>query len=115
MWRRGMRTKFGAGERVKPSQRRLERLMAENTNTDVKKLFRKGGALSSMEPLRRSRARTRLERGDVPLRGVGRGSTSAARRSSAPVRRASRAAEARVEKITPDAGKPTGTEPLDVS
>ena len=82
--------------------------MAENTNTDVKKLtFEK--ALAELEQIVQ-----KLERGDVPLEE----SVTIYERGEALKRRCEellRQAEARVEKITLDAGKPTGTEPLDVN
>jgi len=82
--------------------------MAENTNADVKKLtFEK--ALAELEQIVQ-----KLERGDVPLEE----SVAIYERGEALKRRCEellRLAEARVEKITLDAaGKPTGTEPLDV-
>ena len=81
--------------------------MAENTNTDITKLtFEK--ALAELEQIVQ-----RLERGDVPLEE----SVAIYERGEALKRRCEellRQAEARVEKITLDAGKPTGTEPLDV-
>jgi exodeoxyribonuclease VII small subunit len=82
--------------------------MAENTSTDVKKLtFEK--ALAELEQIVQ-----KLERGDVPLEE----SVTIYERGEALKRRCEellRQAEARVEKITLDAGKPTGTEPLDVN
>ena len=82
--------------------------MAENTNTDIKKLtFEK--ALAELEQIVQ-----KLERGDVPLEE----SVTIYERGEALKRRCDellRQAEARVEKITLDAGKPTGTEPLDVN
>ena len=81
--------------------------MAENINTDVKALsFEK--ALAELEQIVQ-----KLERGDVPLEE----SVAIYERGEALKRRCEellRQAEARVEKITLDAGKPTGTEPLDV-
>jgi len=56
----------------------------------------------------------KLERGDVPLEE----SVTIYERGEALKRRCEellRQAEARVEKITLDAGKPTGTTPLDVN
>ncbi len=81
--------------------------MAE-PNTDVAKLsFEK--ALAELEQIVQ-----KLERGDVPLEE----SVTIYERGEVLKRRCEellRAAEARVEKITLDAaGKPTGTEPLDV-
>jgi exodeoxyribonuclease VII small subunit len=83
--------------------------MTENTNTDVKKLsFEK--ALAELEQIVQ-----KLERGDVALEE----SVTIYERGEALKRRCEellRQAEARVEKITLDAaGKPTGTEPLDVN
>ena len=82
--------------------------MAEPDNTDVKKLtFEK--ALAELEQIVQ-----KLERGDVPLEE----SVTIYERGEALKRRCEellRQAEARVEKITLDAGKPTGTEPLDVN
>ena len=82
--------------------------MAENTNADIKKLtFEK--ALAKLEQIVQ-----KLERGDVPLEE----SVTIYERGEALKRRCEellRQAEARVEKITLDAGgKPVGTEPLDV-
>ena len=82
--------------------------MTENTNTDVKKLsFEK--ALAELEQIVQ-----KLERGDVALEE----SVTIYERGEALKRRCEellRQAEARVEKITLDAaGKPAGTEPLDV-
>jgi exodeoxyribonuclease VII small subunit len=81
--------------------------MAETTTTDVKKLtFEK--ALAELEQIVQ-----KLERGDVPLEE----SVTIYERGEALKRRCEellRQAEARVEKITLDAGKPVGTEPLDV-
>ena len=82
--------------------------MAENTQADVNKLsFEK--ALAELEQIVQ-----KLERGDVPLEE----SVTIYERGEALKRRCEellRQAEARVEKITLDAaGKPTGTEPLDV-
>ena len=82
--------------------------MAENTNADVKKLsFEK--ALAELEQIVQ-----KLERGDVALEE----SVTIYERGEALKRRCEellRLAEARVEKITLDAaGKPVGTEPLDV-
>jgi exodeoxyribonuclease VII small subunit len=83
-------------------------VMAETPNTDVAKLsFEK--ALAELEQIVQ-----RLERGDVALEE----SVTIYERGEVLKRRCEellRAAEARVEKITLDAaGKPTGTEPLDV-
>ena len=83
--------------------------MAENNNTDVKKLsFEK--ALAELEQIVQ-----KLERGDVALEE----SVTIYERGEALKRRCEellRQAEARVEKITLDAaGKPSGTEPLDVA
>ena len=82
--------------------------MAENTNADIKKLtFEK--ALAELEQIVQ-----KLERGDVPLEE----SVTIYERGEALKARCDellRQAEARVEKITLDAGKPTGTEPLDVN
>ena len=76
-------------------------------NADVKKLsFEK--ALAELEQIVQ-----KLERGDVPLEE----SVTIYERGEVLKRRCEellRAAEARVEKITLDAGKPTGTEPLDM-
>ena len=82
--------------------------MAETDHTDVKKLtFEK--ALEELEAIVK-----RLERGEVPLEE----SVTIYERGEALKRRCEellRQAEARVEKITLDAaGKPAGTEPLDV-
>jgi exodeoxyribonuclease VII small subunit len=79
-----------------------------NTNADVKKLtFEK--ALAELEQIVQ-----KLERGDVALEE----SVTIYERGEALKRRCEellRQAEARVEKITLDAaGKPAGTEPLDV-
>jgi exodeoxyribonuclease VII small subunit len=83
--------------------------MAEITNADVKKLsFEK--ALAELEQIVQ-----KLEGGAVPLEE----SVTIYKRGEALKRRCEellRQAEARVEKITLDAaGKPTGTEPLDVN
>ena len=83
--------------------------MAETTQADVKKLsFER--AIEELETIVR-----RLEDGKVPLEE----SVAIYERGEALKRRCEellRQAEARVEKITLDAvGKPTGTEPLDVS
>ena len=79
-----------------------------NSNADVAQLsFEK--ALAELEQIVQ-----KLERGDVPLEE----SVTIYERGEALKRRCEellRAAEARVEKITLDAGKPTGTEPLDVN
>jgi exodeoxyribonuclease VII small subunit len=82
--------------------------MAETSNTDVKTLtFEK--ALAELEQIVQ-----KLERGDVVLEE----SVTIYERGEALKRRCEellRQAEARVEKITLDAGgKPVGTEPLDV-
>jgi exodeoxyribonuclease VII small subunit len=82
--------------------------MAETANTDVKALsFEK--ALAELEQIVQ-----KLERGDVALEE----SVTIYERGEALKRRCEellRQAEARVEKITLDAaGKPVGTEPLDV-
>ena len=82
--------------------------MAETANTDVAKLtFEK--ALAELEQIVQ-----KLERGDVALEE----SVTIYERGEALKRRCEellRLAEARVEKITLDAaGRPTGTEPLDV-
>jgi exodeoxyribonuclease VII small subunit len=83
--------------------------MTEDTNTDVKKLsFEK--ALAELEQIVQ-----KLEGGTVALEE----SVTIYERGEALKRRCEellRQAEARVEKITLDAaGKPTGTEPLDVN
>jgi exodeoxyribonuclease VII small subunit len=83
--------------------------MAEATHDDVKTLsFEK--ALAELESIVQ-----RLEKGDVPLEE----SVAIYERGEILKRRCEellRQAEARVEKITLDAaGKPTGTEPLDVA
>ena len=82
--------------------------MAETLNADITKLtFEK--ALAELEQIVQ-----KLERGDVPLEE----SVTIYERGEALKRRCDellRQAEARVEKITLDAGKPTGTEPLDVN
>ena len=82
--------------------------MAENTQADVNKLtFEK--ALAELEQIVQ-----KLERGDVPLEE----SVTIYERGEALKARCDellRQAEARVEKITLDAGKPAGTEPLDVN
>jgi exodeoxyribonuclease VII small subunit len=82
--------------------------MAENTNADITKLtFEK--ALAELEQIVQ-----KLEGGAVPLEE----SVTIYERGEALKRRCEellRQAEARVEKITLDAGKPTGTEPLDVN
>lgn len=82
--------------------------MADNANADVKKLpFER--AMEELESIIR-----RLEEGKVPLEE----SVAIYERGEALKRRCEellKAAEARVEKITPDAsGKPKGIEPLDV-
>ena len=82
--------------------------MAETANTDIAKLsFEK--ALAELEQIVQ-----KLERGDVALEE----SVTIYERGEALKRRCEellRQAEARVEKITLDAaGKPVGTEPLDV-
>jgi exodeoxyribonuclease VII small subunit len=82
--------------------------MADTTNADVKKLtFEK--ALAELEQIVQ-----KLEGGAVPLEE----SVAIYERGEVLKRRCEellRQAEARVEKITLDAGKPTGTEPLDVT
>src|SRR5437867_5914532 len=83
--------------------------MAENTQADVKKLtFER--AIEELESIVK-----RLEEGKVPLEE----SVAIYERGEALKRRCDellRQAEARVDKITTDAsGRPTGTEPLDVS
>ena len=83
--------------------------MAENTNADITKLtFEK--ALAELEQIVQ-----KLEGGAVPLEE----SVTIYERGEVLKRRCEellRQAEARVEKITLDAaGKPTGTEPLDVN
>jgi len=82
--------------------------MAENTNADITKLtFEK--ALAELEQIVQ-----KLEGGAVPLEE----SVTIYERGEALKRRCEellRQAEARVEKITLDAGKPTGAEPLDVN
>jgi exodeoxyribonuclease VII small subunit len=82
--------------------------MANNTHSDVKQLtFER--AIEELESIVK-----RLEEGKVPLEE----SVAIYERGEALKRRCEdllRQAEARVEKITLDAGgKPTGTEPLDV-
>jgi exodeoxyribonuclease VII small subunit len=82
--------------------------MAESSNTDIKKLsFER--AIEELESIVK-----RLEEGKVPLEE----SVAIYERGESLKRRCEellRQAEARVEKITLDAaGKPTGTEPLDV-
>jgi exodeoxyribonuclease VII small subunit len=83
--------------------------MTDNTHTDVKKLtFEK--AIEELETIVK-----RLEEGKVPLEE----SVAMYERGEVLKRRCDellRQAEARVEKITLNAaGKPTGTEPLDVN
>jgi exodeoxyribonuclease VII small subunit len=83
--------------------------MADTSVDDIKTMsFEK--ALAELEQIVQ-----RLERGDVPLEE----SVTIYERGEALKRRCEellRQAEARVEKITLDAaGKPTGTEPLDVT
>jgi exodeoxyribonuclease VII small subunit len=83
-------------------------MMAENDNSDVKKMpFER--AIEELETIVR-----RLEEGKVPLEE----SVAIYERGEVLKRRCEellRAAEARVEKITLDAaGKPSGSEPLDV-
>ena len=83
-------------------------IMVENTNTDVNRLtFER--AIEELESIVK-----RLEEGKVPLEE----SVAIYERGEALKRRCEellRQAEARVEKITLDAaGKPAGTEPLDV-
>jgi exodeoxyribonuclease VII small subunit len=92
-----------AGNRYRPDP-----IMVENTNTDVKRLtFER--AIEELESIVK-----RLEEGKVPLEE----SVAIYERGEALKRRCEdllRQAEARVEKITLDAaGKPAGTEPLDV-
>jgi exodeoxyribonuclease VII small subunit len=82
--------------------------MADNTNSEIKKLsFER--AIEELESIVK-----RLEEGKVPLEE----SVTIYERGEALKRRCEellRQAEARVEKITLDSsGKPTGTEPLDV-
>ena len=87
---------------------RRNAIMAENSNTDVKKLpFER--AIEELESIVK-----RLEEGKVPLEEsvaiYERGEVLKAR-----CEELLRQAEARVEKITLNAdGKPTGSEPLDV-
>jgi exodeoxyribonuclease VII small subunit len=86
-----------------------EPIMAETNNSDIKSLsFEK--AIEELESIVK-----RLEEGKVPLEE----SVAIYERGEALKRRCEellRQAEARVEKITLDAaGKPTGTEPLDVN
>src|SRR5262249_11351203 len=86
-----------------------EPVMADNTHSDVKRLpFER--AIEELESIVK-----RLEEGKVPLEE----SVAIYERGEALKRRCEellRQAEARVEKITLDAaGKPTGTEPLDVT
>ena len=86
----------------------MERIMADDTHADIKRLpFEK--ALTELETIVQ-----KLERGDVALEE----SVTIYERGEALKRRCEellRQAEARVEKITLDAaGKPVGTEPLDV-
>jgi len=83
--------------------------MVENANADVKRLtFER--AIEELESIVK-----RLEEGKVPLEE----SVTIYERGEALKRRCEellRQAEARVDKITTDAGgQPTGTEPLDVS
>jgi exodeoxyribonuclease VII small subunit len=83
--------------------------MAEDSNTDIKRLtFER--AIEELESIVK-----RLEEGKVPLEE----SVAIYERGEALKRRCEellRQAEARVEKITLDAaGRPTGTEPLDVN
>ena len=83
--------------------------MVENANADVKRLtFER--AIEELESIVR-----RLEEGKVPLEE----SVTIYERGEALKRRCEellRQAEARVDKITTDAGgQPTGTEPLDVA
>jgi len=83
--------------------------MVENTNADVKRLtFER--AIEELESIVK-----RLEEGKVPLEE----SVAIYERGEALKRRCEevlRQAEARVDKITTDAGgRPTGTEPLDVA
>ncbi len=82
--------------------------MADTTSSDVNRLsFER--AIEELESIVK-----RLEDGKVPLEE----SVTIYERGEALKRRCEellRHAEARVEKITLDAGKPTGTEPLDVN
>jgi len=82
--------------------------MADPDNADIKKLtFER--AIEELETIVK-----RLEEGKVPLEE----SVAIYERGEVLKRRCEellRQAEARVEKITLDAGKPTGTEPLDVN
>ena len=82
--------------------------MAESSNTDIKKLSFES-AIEELETIVK-----RLEEGKVPLEefvAIYERGESLKRRCEELLRQA----EARVEKITLDAaGKPTGTEPLDV-
>jgi exodeoxyribonuclease VII small subunit len=86
-----------------------EACMAESNNSDIKRLtFER--AIEELESIVK-----RLEEGKVPLEE----SVAIYERGESLKRRCEellRQAEARVEKITLDAGgKPTGTEPLDVN
>jgi exodeoxyribonuclease VII small subunit len=82
--------------------------MSDTGNADIKKLtFER--AIEELETIVK-----RLEEGKVPLEE----SVAIYERGEALKRRCEellRQAEARVEKITLDAGKPAGTEPLDVN
>jgi exodeoxyribonuclease VII small subunit len=91
-----------------PQAPQLESIMADKTNTDVTQLsFER--AIEELETIVK-----RLEEGKVPLEE----SVAIYERGELLKRRCEellRLAEARVEKITLDAaGKPVGTEPLDV-
>ena len=91
------------------ASRASQSAMADHSNADIAKLsFEK--ALAELEQIVQ-----KLERGDVPLEE----SVTIYERGEALKRRCEdllRQAEARVEKIRLDAaGKPTGTEPLDVN
>jgi exodeoxyribonuclease VII small subunit len=97
-----------AGAALAGNRYRRDPIMVENTNTDVKRLtFER--AIEELESIVK-----RLEEGKVPLEE----SVAIYERGEALKRRCEellRQAEARVEKITLDAaGKPAGTEPLDV-
>jgi exodeoxyribonuclease VII small subunit len=92
-----------------PRRGKPEPIMADQTNADVKQLsFER--AIEELETIVK-----RLEEGKVPLEE----SVAIYERGELLKRRCEellRLAEARVEKITLDAaGKPTGTEPLDVA
>src|SRR6202035_979603 len=105
-------SRYGADERLRSEHRRpLQGMkdMADITNADIERLSFET-ALAELESIVQKR-----ERGDVALEE----SVTIYERGEALKRRCEellRQAEARVEKITLDAsGKPTGTEPLDVS